>query len=416
MGTSPAMYAELNPLPRLLMGPGPVNADPRVLRAMSAPLLGQFDPQFREYMRETMALYRQVFETRNEWTLVVDGTARSAIEAAMVSVVEPGERVLVGNFGRFGQLQIEIARRVGADVRVIDAPWGAVFTPEQVQAALQKHRPKLFAICQGETSTTMLQPLAELGPLCRRYGALFQVDATASFGGVPLPADAWGVDCATAGLQKCLAGPPGAAPLTISDRMAELIFKRRHIEEGLRPAGYRPPATVMIGSNYFDLAMIMDYWGPQGINHHTEATTMLYAARESARIFLAEGAANVFARHAQAGRAVVAGVEALGLKVFGDPAHRIPHITGVCVPDGVDGERVRAGMLADFGVEIGSAFGPLKGKMWRIGTMGYNARKDAVLLTLAALEAALAAERCTLPRGAGVDAAVAVYRDAERSR
>jgi len=409
-------YAEINPLPRLLMGPGPVNADPRVLRAMSAPLLGQFDPQFREYMRETMALYRQVFETKNEWTLVVDGTARSAIEAAMVSVVEPGERVLVGNFGRFGQLQIEIARRVGADVRVLDAPWGAVVTPEQVEAALQKHRPKLFAICQGETSTTMLQPLAGIGQLCRRYDALFQVDATASFGGVPLPADAWGVDCVTAGLQKCLAGPPGAAPLTISDRMAELIFKRRHIEEGLRPPDYQPPATVRIGSNYFDLAMIMDYWGPQGINHHTEATTMLYAARESARIFLAEGAANVFARHTQAGRAVVAGVEALGLKVFGDPAHRIPHITGVCVPDGVDGERVRAGMLADFGVEIGSAFGPLKGKMWRIGTMGYNARKDAVLLTLAALEAALAAERFTLPRGAGVDAAVAAYRDAEKSR
>jgi (S)-ureidoglycine-glyoxylate aminotransferase len=184
--------AEINPLPRLLMGPGPVNADPRVLRAMSAPLLGQFDPRFREYMREAMAFYRQVFETRNEWTLVVDGTARSAIEAAMVSAVEPGERVLVGNFGRFGRLQIEIARRVGADVRVLDAPWGAVFTPEQVEAALRKHRPKLFAICQGETSTTMLQPLAELGPLCRRHDALFQVDATAAFGGVPLPADAWG--------------------------------------------------------------------------------------------------------------------------------------------------------------------------------------------------------------------------------
>jgi (S)-ureidoglycine-glyoxylate aminotransferase len=175
MVTSPAMYAEINPLPRLLMGPGPVNADPRVLRAMAAPLLGQFDPQFRAYMRETMALYRQVFETRNEWTLVVDGTARSAIEAAMVSVVEPGERVLVGNFGRFGQLQIEIARRVGADVRVLDAPWGAVFAPEQIEAALRQHRPKLFAVCQGETSTTMLQPLAELGQLCRRYDALLQV-------------------------------------------------------------------------------------------------------------------------------------------------------------------------------------------------------------------------------------------------
>jgi (S)-ureidoglycine-glyoxylate aminotransferase len=282
-----------------------------------------------------------------------------------------------------------------------------------VETALKEHRPKLFAICQGETSTTMLQPLAELGPLCRRNGVVLQVDATASFGGVPLPTDAWGVDCVTAGLQKCLAGPPGAAPLTISDRMAELIFKRRHIEEGLRPAGYQAPGTPMIGSNYFDLAMIMDYWGPQGINHHTEATTMLYAARESARIFLADGAPQVFARHAMAGRALVAGVEALRLKVFGDVANKIPHITGVWIPEGVDGERVRAAMLTDFGVEIGSSFGPLKGKIWRIGTMGYNARKDAVLVTLAALEAALAGTGFSLPRGAGVDAAVGVYREAE---
>jgi len=398
------------------MGPGPVNADPRVLRAMSAPLLGQFDPQFREYMRETMTLFRQVFETQNEWTLVMDGTARSAIEAAMVSVVEPGERVLVANFGRFGQLQIEIARRVGADVRVLEAPWGSVFTPEQIEAGLKQHRPKLLALCHGETSTTMLQPLADLGVLCRRFDVLLQVDATASFGGVPLPTDAWGVDCVTAGLQKCLAGPPGAAPLTISDRMAELIFKRRHIEEGLRPPGYQPPATPMIGSNYFDLAMIMDYWSEKGMNHHTEATSMLYAAREAARIFLAEAAHEVFARHTLAGRALVTGVDALGLKVFGDVAHKIPHITGVSIPEGVDGERVRGRMLQDFGVEIGSSFGPLKGKIWRIGTMGYNARKDAVLVTLAALEAALAAERVRLPRGAGVDAAASVYSVTERSQ
>jgi (S)-ureidoglycine-glyoxylate aminotransferase len=413
--TSPG-YAEINPLPRLLMGPGPGNADPRVLRAMSAPLLGQFDPQFRAYMRETMALYRQVFETKNEWTLVVDGTARSAIEAALVSVVEPGERVLVANFGRFGQLQIEIARRVGADLRVLDAPWGTVFTPEQIEAGLRQHRPKLLAMCQGETSTTMLQPLAEIGSLCRRYDVLLQIDATASFGGVPLPTDAWGVECVTAGLQKCFAGPPGAAPLTLSDRVADLIFRRRHIEEGLRPADYQPPETPIIGSNYFDLAMIMDYWSEKGVNHHTEATTMLYAARESARIFLAEGAPQVFARHALAGRAMLAGVEALGLTVFGDRAHKIPHVTGVCIPNGVDGERVRSAMLRDFGVEIGSSFGPLKGKIWRIGTMGFNARRDAVLITLAALEAALAAERVKLPRGAGVDAAVAAYLEAERGQ
>jgi (S)-ureidoglycine---glyoxylate transaminase len=413
MSTADPLCAEINPLPRLLMGPGPVNADPRVLRAMSCPLLGQFDPQFREYMRETMALYRRVFETANEWTLVVDGTARSAIEAAMVSTVAPGERVLIGNFGRFGQLQIEIARRVGADVRVLDAPWGAVFDPGQIEAGLKQHRPRLLALCHGETSTTMLQPLADLGALCRKYEVWLQVDATASFGGVPLPADAWGIDCVTAGLQKCLAGPPGAAPLTLSARLAEAIYRRRHVEEGLRPAGYQPPATPMIESNYFDLAGIIDYWGEKGLNHHTEATTMLYAARECARLFLAEGAARVFARHALAGQALTAGVEALGLKVFGDVAHKIPHITGVHVPDGLDGERVRAAMLNDFGVEIGASFGPLKGKVWRIGTMGYNARKDAVLVTLAALEAGLAGAGMRLPRGAGVDAAQAVYRKVE---
>jgi (S)-ureidoglycine---glyoxylate transaminase len=412
--TSPACD-EINPMPRLLMGPGPVNADPRVLRAMSAQLLGQFDPQFREYMRETMALYRRIFDTRNEWTLVVDGTARSAIEAVMVSVLEPGERTVVASFGRFGQLQIEIARRVGADVRVIEAPWGAVFAPEQVEAALKAHRPTLLAICHGETSTTMLQPLAEISALCRRYEVLLQVDATASFGGSPLPVDAWGIDCVTAGLQKCLAGPPGAAPLTLSDRMTEVIFRRRHLEEGLRPADYQPPDSPIIGSNYFDLAMIMDYWSEKGINHHTEATTLLYAARECARIFLAEGLAPVFTRHALAGQALVAGVEALGLKVFGDVKHKIPHITGVQIPEGVDGERVRAALLHDFGVEIGSSFGPLRGKIWRIGTMGYNARKDAVLITLSALESALAAEGFRYSRGAGVDAALATYREAEHS-
>jgi (S)-ureidoglycine-glyoxylate aminotransferase len=404
-----ATYAELNPLPRLLMGPGPVNADPRVLRAMSAPLLGQFDPQFREYMRETMALYRVVFETQNPWTLVIDGTARSAIEAAMVSVLEPGERLLVASFGRFGQLQIEIGRRVGADVRVIEAPWGEVFAPEQIKAAFETHRPKLLGVCHGETSTTMLQPLADIGRLCRAYGVLLQVDATASLGGTPLPADAWDIDCITGGLQNCLAGPPGAAPLTLSDRMARVIAGRRHLEEGLRPADYTPEMGQMIGSNYFDLAMIMDYWDVKGLNHHTEATTMLYAARECARLFLAEGAKQVFARHALAGRALVVGVEAMGLAVFGDLDHKIPHITGVRIPEGVNGERVRQFMLQHLGVEIGSSFGPLRGKVWRIGTMGYNARQDAVLVTLAALDAALAAEGYRLPRGAGVDAALALY-------
>jgi (S)-ureidoglycine---glyoxylate transaminase len=403
-------FDELNPAPRLLMGPGPINADPRVLKAMSTQLLGQFDPQFRRYMRETMALYRGVFETRNDWTLVLDGTARSAIEMVMLSAIEPGDRVLVASFGRFGQLLTEIAQRCGADVRVVQAEWGTVFDLAQIEAALKAQSPKLVAICQGDTSTTMLQPLQGLGELCHRHGALLQVDATASCGGAPLPVDAWGLDAVTAGLQKCLAGPSGASPITLSDAMAKVIYRRRHTEEGLRPAGYVAGEGKRIASNYMDLAMVMDYWSDAGLNHHTEATTMLYGARECARIFMQEGLAQAFARHGTASRAVVAGVRAMNLQVYGDVANKMPNVTGVRVPAGIDGDKLRAALLNDFNIEIGTSFGPLHGKVWRIGAMGYNARPDAVLSTLAALEVVLAAGGHRFTRGAGVDAAYAVYK------
>lgn len=401
---------DLNPLPRMLMGPGPINADPRVLRAMSSQLLGQFDPQFRQMMRETMALYRQVFETVNDWTFIVDGTARSAIETAMVSFIEPGDRVLICSFGRFGQLKTEIARRVGAEVRVLECEWGTVFAPEAIEAAIKAFSPKLVAVCQGDTSTTMCQPLAEIGRICHRHGALLQVDATATVGGTPLPVDAWEIDCVTGGLQKCLAGPSGASPVTLSDAFARVIYRRRHIEEGVRPAGYVPSAGAMISSNYFDLAMLMDYWSDIALNHHTEATSMLYGARECGRIFAKEGHAAVFKRHADASKAMVAGIEAMGLKVFGDIAHKMPNVTGVWIPDGVNGDRVRLALLSDFNIEIGTSFGRLQGKIWRIGAMGYNARRDTVLLTLAALETVLAAEGHKLQRGAGIDAAYQLYR------
>ena len=412
LSDSASAFGELNPLPRLLMGPGPINADPRVLRVMSAPLLGQFDPQFRQMMRETMDLYRQVFETRNDWTFVIDGTARSAIETAMLSFVEPGDRVLICSFGRFGQLMTEIARRVGANVRVIECEWGSVFAPEAIEAAVKAFSPKLVAVCQGDTSTTMCQPLEELGRICHRYGALLQVDATASIGGTPLPVDAWEIDCVTGGLQKCLAGPSGVSPITMSEAFAKLVYRRRHIEEGVRPANYIPGVGSMIGSNYFDLAMLMDYWSDLALNHHTEATTMLYAARECARIFAQEGHASAFKRHADASRAMIAGISGMGLKLFGDIAHKMPNVTGVWIPQGINGDRVRMAMLNDFNIEIGSSFGPLIGKIWRIGAMGYNARRDTVLLTLAALETVLAAEGHSVPRGAGVDAAYASFRKA----
>ncbi len=403
-------FDELNPAPRLLMGPGPINADPRVLKAMSSQLLGQFDPQFRRMMRETMALYRAFFETSNDWTLVLDGTARSAIEMVMLSAIEPQNKVLVCSFGRFGQLLTEIAQRCGADVRVVQAPWGTVFDLAQIEAALKSFSPKLVAVCQGDTSTTMLQPLQGLGELCHRFGAMLQVDATASCGGTPLPVDEWQVDAVTAGLQKCLAGPSGASPITLSNAIAKTIYRRRHIEEGLRPAGYMPGSGPRIASNYMDLAMVMDYWSDAGLNHHTEATTMLYGARECARIFVQEGLTHAYARHAAASRAVMAGVKGMNLKLYGDPAHKMPNVTGVYVPEGVNGDKLRAALLNHFNVEIGTSFGPLHGKVWRIGAMGYNARQDAVLHTLAALEVVLAAEGHQFTRGAGVDAAYATYQ------
>ena len=407
-----ALFDRMHPPPRLLMGPGPINADPRVQAALAMPLIGQFDPQFRVYMRQTMALYRRVFETHNRWTLLIDGTARAAIECVLVSLIEQGERVLVLSFGRFGQLMSEIARRGGADVRVVDAAWGSVFEPEEVEKALRAFSPKLVMVCQGDTSTTMAQPLEELGALCHRYGALLQVDATATLGGMPLPVDAWQLDCVTGGLQKCLGGPSGSGPLTLSDRAAEVIYRRRHVEEGLRTKDYVAGAGRIISSNYFDLAMLMDYWSDLALNHHTEATSMLYAARECARIFLHEGHDRAFARHALASRALCAGIEAMGLAIYGDRAHKMPNVTGVCIPEGVSGERVRAALLADFSIEIGSSFGLLHGKIWRIGTMGVNARQDAVLSTLGALDTVLAGEGFRLPRGAAVDAARAVYGEA----
>ena len=400
---------EIDPPARLLMGPGPVNAHPRVLRAMSAQLLGQFDPAFTGYMTETMAAYRQVFETQNHWTLLIDGTARAAIEAAMISLLQPGDTVVIASCGRFGGLLTEIAERGGATPVVVSAPWGQVVPPAEIIAAIHKHRPRLFACVHGDTSTTTAQPMDGIGQACRDAGTLFYVDATATVAGMATPADAWGADIVSGGLQKCLGGPSGIAPITISERAAERIFERRHTEQGLAGTGGPQGAGRRIASNYFDLAMILDYWSDKRLNHHTESTTLLYGARECARIVLEEGLEPRFARHALCGQAVVAGIEAMGLTVFGDKAHKMSNVTGVLIPEGVDGDAVRARMLADFSIEIGSSFGPLHGKIWRIGARGYNATKPAVLTTIGALEAVLRGQGAKVPSGAAVDAALAVF-------
>ncbi len=412
MTMSNDFFGPVNPPPRLMMGPGPVNVDPRVLNAMSMPLLGQFDPAFTEYMNQVMVLYRQVFQTRNQWTFLIDGTARSAIEATLVSVIEPGDKVLVPVFGRFGHLLTEIAERCGAVVHTIETDWGTVFDPQQIDDAVKRIQPKLVAMTQGDTSTTMAQPLADVGEICARHGALSYVDATASLVGMDLPVDQWRIDAVSVSLQKCLAGPPGVAPLTFNDQVADIINARKNIEKGIRPDGFEAGGGRIIASNYFDLSMLMDYWSPARLNHHTEATSMLYAARECARIVLQEGLPGGFARHQLASDAMVAGVQAMGLSVYGDIAHKMPNVTGVCIPDNVDADAVRGAMLDDFGIEIGTSFGPLHGKVWRIGAMGYNCQKHNILTCLNALDACLRRHGTSVPAGAGVDAALAVYRAA----
>jgi (S)-ureidoglycine-glyoxylate aminotransferase len=405
-------FPELNPPPRLLMGPGPVGVDPRVLRAMAMPMLGQFDPAFTAYMNETMELYRGVFQTRNKWTFLVDGSARAGAEMLLVSLISPGDKVLVPQFGRFGPLLAEISRRCGADVVTMDCEWGQVFKPADIVKAITKHKPRLVALVHGDTSTTMAQPLDGIGDACRKHDAILYVDATATLGGVDLPVDALKLDAVSAGLQKCMSGPPGSAPVTVNERVVERVVRRKHVEEGIKPPGFVEGDGPIIRSNYFDLAMLMDYWGESRLNHHTEATSMLYAAREAARVALEEGLPERFARHALASDAVVAGLKAMGLTLFGDLAHKMANVTGVVIPPKVNADGVRRMMLDEFGIEIGTSFGPLHGKIWRIGTMGYVCRKENVLTCLAALEVCL--RRFGFKAAPGVDAALDVYRAADK--
>lgn len=410
---SPAPVRELDPGARLLMGPGPVDVYPRVLRAMSAPMLGQFDPEFTGYMNEVMALYRQVYRTRNHWTLLVNGTARAGIEACLGSLVAPGDRVLVPRFGRFGYLLAEICSRAGGEIVTIETDWGTVFETGHIVEAVAKYRPKVLALVHGDTSTTMAQPLDGLSDACCEAGTLIYTDATATLGGNPVETDAWGLDAVSAGLQKCMSGPPGTAPVALSDRAAAEINKRKHIEGGIRPEGFVDANGPRISSNYLDLGMLMDYWSPKRLNHHTESTSMLYAARECARVVLEEGLEAGFARHTLASRALRVGLEAMGLTLFGDPAHRMANVTGVYIPAPCgNGEKVRAEMLKDFGIEIGTSFGHLAGKIWRIGTMGHVCRKPNILRCLASLEAVLRRNGFSATPNSGVDAAYRVYESA----
>lgn len=395
--TTGRRFGDLNPPTRLLLGSGPSNPEPRVLRALGMPLIGQFDPAFTAIMDEVSELTQRVFRTTNKQAFPVSGSSRSGLEAAIASLVEPGDRVVVGNFGRFGDLFCEIARRYGADVENVLVPWGEIVEPDAIIRQLKARPTKLVAIVHADTSTGIAQPLAEIGAAAREHDALLVVDAVLSLGGTEVETDAWNVDVAISGLQKCLGGPSGMAPLTYNAR-AEAAMQAR---------------TASPATNYLDLVQLQAYWGPDRLNHHTAPTSMVYALREALRIIDEEGLEPRWERHRRVNGALVAGLEAMGLSLFGDRQYKAPMITLVTVPDGVDEAGVRQQLLEEHGIEIMAAFGELNGKVWRIGLMGYNARLENAIRVLGALEEVLAARGFSVPPGAGVEAARAAVQAQE---
>ncbi|WP_020617829.1 pyridoxal-phosphate-dependent aminotransferase family protein [Paenibacillus daejeonensis] len=405
-------YPVWSPPARTIMTPGPVEADPRVLRAMAAPIVGQFDPAFTSLMNTVMDQLRDVFMTDNRWAFPVDGTSRAGLEAVLVSLIEPGDTVLVPIYGRFGHLLHEIASRCGAHVISLTCEWGTTFAPETIIEAIRTHRPQLVAMVHGETSTGQLQSMEGIGAACRAVDALLVVDAVATLGGVPVRTDEWELDAVIGGTQKCLSVPSGSAPVTYNDRAEAKLLQRKRIERGLQSGTTLDSiaeAKGAIRSNYLDLSQLQDYWSAARLNHHTEATSMLYALYEGLRLVGEEGLEERFTRHRAQEAALVAGIEAMGLTLYGERRTKLPVVTCIAIPDGVDGESVRAMLLDRFGLEIASSFGPLQGKIWRIGTMGYSCSMRNVLFTLGALEAVLIWHGVRVAAGEGVQAALRTY-------
>ena len=364
--------SELAPSPRLLLGPGPSLVHPRVLRAMSTPLLGHLDPEFLTIMNDVQAQLRAVFQTENSFTIAISGTGSAGMEAALVNLIEPGDRVIVGVNGVFGTRMADIVGRCGGTAVKIEAPWGQVFDPQHIEDALKREgRVKAVALVHAETSTGAHQPLETIGTICRRYGALMVVDAVTSLAGVPVQVDAWGIDACYSGTQKCLSCPPGLSPLTLSPRALEAIKARKG----------------KVQSWYLDLSMIADYWAEgRRAYHHTAPISMVYALREALRLVLEEGLEPRFARHRRNSAALMAGLTALGCLPQAQNGRRLPTLNCVTVPQGVDDAAVRKALLAEFGIEIGGGLGPLAGKVWRIGLMGESSRHEHVVTLLSALE------------------------------
>ena len=368
--TNPRPTGELTHDPRVLLGPGPSNLHPRVFRAMASPTLGLLDPEFLAIMDHTMVLLRHLFQTENELSITLPGTGMAAMEAAVCNVVEPGDEVIVGIHGFFGQRLAEIVERHGGTALRVEVDFGQVIGTDQIASTLDAHPDaKMVAVVHGETSSGVAQPLEDIGKLVRERDKIFLVDTVCSLGGAHIPVDEYLIDICYSGGQKCIGGPAGISCITLNDRAMGVIDARS-----------RPVDTW-----YLDLTLIRKYWFSDRVYHHTASGPLSFALHEALRLIQEEGLQKRFARHRRCGDLLKAGLTDLGLELFGDPTNRLPMLTCVMIPDGVDDATVRGRLLEDYGIEIVGGFGPLKGKAWRIGLMGYSCSERNVHYLIAAL-------------------------------
>ena len=384
-------FERFQPPKRILLGPGPSPVDDRVLSAMAAPVLGHLDPLFLQCMDDVQSLLRYVFETENRVTIPISATGSAGMEAALVNVIEPGDEVVVCINGVFGERMRDIIERAGGKPITVEAKWGEAIDAGKIQTAFAaSSNPRALAVVHAETSTGVLQDLSGLADMAHARGALFIVDAVTSLGGHPVGVDRTGIDICYSGTQKCIGAPPGLSPITFNERALGRIRSRKS----------------KVQSWYLDITMVERYWGDDRTYHHTAPISMNYALREALRLIHEEGLQARWRRHELNHRALVAGVEAMGLSMAVAPDKRLWSLNAVSVPEGVDDARVRTRLLEE-NIEIGGGLGPLKGKIWRIGLMGSGSTRENVLLVLDALQRALNAEghACT----SGLEAAEGLY-------
>jgi alanine-glyoxylate transaminase / serine-glyoxylate transaminase / serine-pyruvate transaminase len=370
------LLLQLDPLTvpnRLLLGSGPCNANPLVLQAMSTNLLGHLDPAFLQIMNEIQSLLRYVWQTDHPHTIAVSGTGTAAMEATIANAVEPDDVMLIGVAGYFGNRLVDMAGRYGADVRTISKPWGENFSLDELRTAMEIHRPNILGLVHAETSTGARQPIEGVGELCREFDCLLILDTVTSLGGVPIHLDEWGVDLAYSCSQKGLGCAPGASPFTMSPRAMEKLLKRQ----------------TKVPNWYLDMLLLGKYWGEERVYHHTAPISLYYGLREALRLVAEEGIENSWHRHQQNVEYLWSSLESIGLKMHVERLYRLPTLTTVCIPTGVDGKAVAKRLLLEHDIEIGGGLGELAGKVWRVGLMGYNSRKENVDRLIAALKEVL---------------------------